>query len=210
MSGQERVIGNRAFRSARGLFWRRWFANPLRIGAVAPSGPALARRMAREVVLRDGEAVVEFGPGTGNVTSALIEAGVPEDRLVLVEWDTELHAYLTERFPDATVIHGDAAELGAILPRHWRGRVSAVVSSLPLQSFGVGKRKRIVEAAFSVMGRRGRFIQYTYFLRNPVHRAVPHIRGRRTGFAVFNLPPATVWRYTAAEAAGAEAPKPQA
>ena len=196
MTGLERVIGKSGFHTALGLFWRRLFSNPLGIGAVLPSTPGLARRMAREVVLRDGEAVVELGPGTGTVTRALIAAGVPEDRLILVERDEEMHGFLVEQFPDATVIHGDAAELGEILPRRWNGRVSTVVSSLPLLGLPVGRRARIADAVFAALADQGRLVQYTYSPFCPLRRAAPHIRGQKTGFAAFNLPPATVWRYT--------------
>ena len=197
MSGLERVNGNCGFHTALGLFWRRWFSNPLGIGAVVPSAPGLTRRMAREVILRDGEAVVELGPGTGTVTRALIKAGVPEERLILVERDEEMHGFLVEKFPQATVIHGDAAELDDILPGQWKGRVSTVVSSLPLLGLSFARRARIADAVFAAMADQGRLVQYTYLPFCPLRRAAPHIRGHKTGFAAFNLPPATVWRYTA-------------
>ncbi len=211
MTGPDRVFVNRGFRSALGLFWRRWFSNPLAIGAVVPSAPGLARRMAREVVWGEGEAVVELGPGTGTVTRALIASGVPEDRLILVERDAEMHGFLVEQFPDATVIHGDAAELAEVLPRQWNGRVSTVVSSLPLLGVPADRRARIADAAFSAMTDHGRLVQYTYSLFCPLRGAAPHIRGQRTGFAAFNLPPATVWRYTSpghTSSRGGEAARP--
>lgn len=196
MTGLDRVNGNRHFYSALALFWRRWISNPRAIGAVVPSAPGLARRMAREVVRGEGEAVVELGPGTGTVTRALIASGVPEGSLILVERDAEMHGFLVEQFPRATVIHGDAAELGDILPRQWKGRVSTVVSSLPLLGLSVARRARIADAAFAAMADQGRLVQFTYSPFCPLRRAAPHIRGQKTGFAAFNLPPATVWRYT--------------
>ena len=201
MTGLDRVNGNRRFYSALALFWRRWFSNPMAVGAVAPSAPGLARRMAREVVRGEGEVVVELGPGTGTVTRALIEWGVPEDSLILIERDAEMHGFLVEQFPDATVIHGDATKLGEVLPRQWKGRVSTVVSSLPLLGFSADRRARIADAAFSAMTDHGRLVQYTYSPFCPLRRAAPHIHGQRTGFAALNLPPATVWRYTSSRSA---------
>jgi phosphatidylethanolamine/phosphatidyl-N-methylethanolamine N-methyltransferase len=197
MSGLDRVNENRGILGAFGLFLRRWFSNPRAIGAVAPSAPGLARRMAREVVLRDDEAVVELGPGTGVVTRALIKAGVPEDRLILVERDEEMHGFLTGQFAAATVIHGDAAALGDILPEQWRGRVSTVISSLPLLGIPQAERARIVEEVFAILAEDGRLVQYTYSPFSPLRHVAPEIHAQKTGFAAFNLPPATIWRYTA-------------
>ena len=181
---------------AFGLFLRRWFANPLSIGAIAPSAPALARRMAREVRWRDGEVVVELGPGTGAVTRALLEAGIPEDRLVLVERDRQLHAYLARRFPRALLIRGDARRLARRLPLELHGHVSAVVSSLPLVSLPRRARDEIVNGAFAVLAPGGRFVQYTYGLFSPLPRKELGLDGHKVGFAGINLPPASIWRYT--------------
>jgi phosphatidylethanolamine/phosphatidyl-N-methylethanolamine N-methyltransferase len=193
-----------------GLFWRRWISDPKGIGAVAPSSPGLSRRMAREVELREGEVVVELGPGTGTVTQALLKAGIPEDRLILVELDPEMHAYLVAQFPQATVLQGDAAELSEILPSRWRGRVSAVVSSLPLLSIPMDMRRRIADAVFRVLAPRGHLIQFTYSPFSPLRNAVPELRSERTGFAAFNIPPATIWRYTSGRGGGKARPSPSA
>lgn len=179
-----------------GLFLRRWLANPLGIGAIAPSAPALARRMAREVLLGDDEVVVELGPGTGAVTRALLEGGVPEDCLVLVERDRELHDYLARRFPRALLIRGDARRLARRLPVELHGRVSTVVSSLPLVSLTRRARDDIVNGAFAVLAPGGRFVQYTYGLFSPLPRKELGLDGRKVGFAGVNLPPASVWCYT--------------
>jgi phosphatidylethanolamine/phosphatidyl-N-methylethanolamine N-methyltransferase len=52
--------------------------------------------------------VVELGPGTGPITSALIARGVAPERLVLVEANPRFCALLEARYPTARVIGGDA------------------------------------------------------------------------------------------------------
>jgi len=185
------------------FFLKRWLANPLRIGAIAPSAPALARRMARQTRVRDGEVVVELGPGTGAVTRALIAAGVPEERLILIERDPEMHAFLAQRFPGAHLILGDAAALDRALPPEWIGRVSTVVSSLPLVSLPNRVRDDIVRAAFTVLSPEGSFVQYTYGPFSPLPRKELGLHGRKVAFAGINLPPASVWRYTRPETVSA-------
>ena len=57
-------------------FLRRFLGDPKRTGAVAPSGPFLAREMARAVDPAAPGLIVELGPGTGPVTKALLARGV--------------------------------------------------------------------------------------------------------------------------------------
>jgi phosphatidylethanolamine/phosphatidyl-N-methylethanolamine N-methyltransferase len=67
-------------------FIRQWIENPRLIGAVSPSGPALAKRMASYVELERPGTVIELGPGTGPVTQALVARGAPPERLLRVEY----------------------------------------------------------------------------------------------------------------------------
>ncbi len=64
------------------------------MGAVMPSGKLLARTMAQYVDIDSEGPVVELGPGTGAITSALIEHGVDQKRLVLVEYNPGFCALL--------------------------------------------------------------------------------------------------------------------
>lgn len=193
---------SRRRRTELALFLRRWLAHPRHMGAIAPSAPALARAMARaaQTELTNGDLVVELGPGTGSVTRALIATGVPEERLVLVERDRHLHAWLERQFPRAEVVLSDARQLDEILPAGEAGRVSTVVSSLPLNSLPRNERDEIVRAALRVLADDGALVQYSYGVPSPLPCEALGLTGRRFAFAAANLPPATVWRYSRAPA----------
>ena len=68
------------------MFLRSWVSEPLRVGAVAPSGETLAEIITREISPAIGP-VVELGPGTGVFTTKLLERGVRPEDLTLVETD---------------------------------------------------------------------------------------------------------------------------
>ena len=89
-------------------FIKSWMEKPLSIGAVMSSSRVLARAMARSVDLDIPGPVIELGPGTGVVTPALVEHGVVPERLALVEFNPAFLRLLRKRFPNATVIQGDA------------------------------------------------------------------------------------------------------
>ena len=92
-----------------------WIEKPLAIGAVTPSGKALARTMAAFVDPKISGPIVELGPGTGPVTDALVAQGIDPARLVLVEFDPTFCRLLRARDPTATVVQGDAYSLRRLL-----------------------------------------------------------------------------------------------
>lgn len=176
------------------LFFRQWLRSPKSMGSVIPSSRALARAVAKEVVRRPGEAIVELGGGTGAISDGLLESGVPRDKLVIVELDGELHSYLKQRFAGVRVVRGDATRLNDILAQQGIDRVSTVVCGIPMVTMSPEFQRAIVEASFRSMGTDGLFLQYSY-------SPVPPIRARKLGYemrlahyVLRNIPPATVWR----------------
>ena len=78
------------------LFFRAWLSAPLRVASVTPSGRALSSLMTAEISAQTGT-VIELGPGTGVFTEALLQRGVAEENLVLVEYGAEFANQLSNR-----------------------------------------------------------------------------------------------------------------
>ncbi len=178
-------------------FLKTLLKNPRLTGAVAPSGPYLARAMARAAgAARDGW-IVELGPGTGPVTKALIEQGIARERLVLVEHDAGFCRLLARRFAPARIVRGDAYDLPGTLGEFVGRPVVAVVSSLPLLNQPPVLRAKLLDDAFALMGPAGVFVQFTYGLTSPVPRQIcaKKYSARSSGPIWRNLPPARVWTY---------------
>jgi phospholipid N-methyltransferase len=178
-------------------FFRSWVANPLRVAAVAPSGAALSRLMTKEVLATDGP-ILELGVGTGAFTRALLERGVDENDLTLVEYGSDFARLLQFRFPRARVLWMDAAQLAGhgLFPG---APVTAVVSGLPLLTMPPRKVISILSGAFSYVRPNGAFYQFTYGPRCPIPRPILDrlgLKARRIGGTVRNLPPAAVYRIT--------------
>lgn len=175
-------------------FLSRLIARPRNVGAIAPSGPALAHAMAAQVDPAGDAPVLELGPGTGVVTEALIARGIAPERITSVEYDANFAALVAARFPRLHVIAGDAFDLGKTLgTRHIRP-FSAVVSSLPLVNFPQAMGSALLVAAFEHLAPGAPFVQFSYRLRAPV-AAPPGITLRRAAVIWLNLPPARVWVY---------------
>ena len=176
-------------------FLRSWIERPLTTGAVAPSGKHLARAMARYVDPDSEGPVVELGPGTGPVTEALVRAGVSPSRLVLVEFNPEFCRMLQARYPDATIVQGDAYSLRRLLETLLVQPAAAVVSSLPLITKPIRMRVRLVRDAFDLMLPGAPFVQFTYSVASPVPTRLRGFAAEASGRIWMNLPPARVWVY---------------
>jgi phosphatidylethanolamine/phosphatidyl-N-methylethanolamine N-methyltransferase len=176
-------------------FIRSWMEKPLATGAVMPSGKPLARAMAKCVDPDVAGPVIELGPGTGAVTAALVEQGIAPSRMVLVEFNPVFCRLLRSRYPDATVVQGDAYGIKRLLASLLRQPAAAVVSGLPLFTKPLRFRLRLLADAFTLLGPGAPFIQFTYAVVSPIPRTLPGVRSHATERIWLNLPPAQVWVY---------------
>jgi phosphatidylethanolamine/phosphatidyl-N-methylethanolamine N-methyltransferase len=176
-------------------FLRSWIEEPLHVGAVMPSGRLLARTMAQYVDIRSTGAVVELGPGTGAITSALLEHGVEQKRLVLVEYNPGFCALLRERYPHAKVVQADAYKLRDSLRNVLGAPASAVVSGLPLVTKPMQTRLKLIRDAFSALAPGAPFVQFTYSVAPPIPKSLPGVSTEASERIWMNLPPARVWVY---------------
>jgi phosphatidylethanolamine/phosphatidyl-N-methylethanolamine N-methyltransferase len=170
-------------------FLRALAAGPRTVGAVAPSGPQLARAMAAQIN-GDGP-VLELGPGTGAITQAIV-ARIGQERLTAIEFDSHLAAGVKARFPAVTVIEGDAFDLDRTLGH--RKPFAAILSGLPLLNFSMAERQRLIDGVVARLMPGAPFVQFSYGLHAPVAPPDGHYV-TQAALALINVPPARVWVY---------------
>jgi phosphatidylethanolamine/phosphatidyl-N-methylethanolamine N-methyltransferase len=176
-------------------FLRSWIEKPLHMGAVMPSGRVLARTMAQYVDIDSKGPVIELGPGTGAITNALIAHGVDQKRLVLVEYNPGFCVLLRDRYPQATVVQGDAYALRDSLWNVLSAPASAVISGLPLVTKPMLIRLKLIRDAFVAMSPGSPFVQFTYSVAPPIPKSLPGVSTEASERIWMNLPPARVWVY---------------
>lgn len=179
------------------MFFRRWLANPLQMGSVIPSSAALCQRIVRHTRRAADEAVLELGAGTGVVSRSLLEAGVPPERLIVVEIVPEMAEHLRRALPGVLVIECDARMLPSVLPRHWHGRIGSVVCGIPLVLLPLAEQQRFIAAIDAVAPGQG-FLHYSYCVTSPLPWRKHALTARREAWTPLNFPPASVWRYAPA------------
>jgi phosphatidylethanolamine/phosphatidyl-N-methylethanolamine N-methyltransferase len=165
------------------------------MGAVMPSGRLLARTMAQYVEIDSDDPVIELGPGTGAITSALLHRGVDQKRLVLVEYNPGFCALLRDRYPQAKVVQGDAYSLRDTLWNVLAAPASAIVSGLPLVTKPMTIRLKLIRDSFAALAPGAPFVQFTYSVAPPIPKSLPGVSTEASERIWMNLPPARVWVY---------------
>jgi phosphatidylethanolamine/phosphatidyl-N-methylethanolamine N-methyltransferase len=174
------------------LFARELLSSPSQIAAISPSSKYLARAMASGLGPHTGP-VIEFGPGTGQLTRGILAAGVAPKDLTLIEMNADFARLLSQRFAGVHVHRAGAQEAARFAPL---GSVGAVISGLPLLSMPDPVVEAILRAAFAVLRKGGQMRQFTYGAKSPI---APHIM-QNLGLVAHplqkvwaNLPPARVY-----------------
>ncbi len=173
------------------LFLGQVLRRPAEVRAIAPTGRAAAREMAR-LVTPDMQAVAEIGAGTGTITEAILARGLAPSRLSLYELNAAFCARLKERFPGTRVYNLPAQEMVNSAPR----ALDAVISGVPTLPMPDRLQSAIVGAALSVMKPGAPFVQITYGPVPPLSEAVRREYGltyEKSRRIWANLPPAQVY-----------------
>jgi phospholipid N-methyltransferase len=178
------------------IFLKTWLKRPMRTGSVAPSSNALARLITSDIVPNGGP-VIELGPGTGAFTRSILAKGLPEDKLTLVENSPDFTALLRQRFPKAQMIEMDVTRIRMWADPWNNMQAQAVISGLPLLTMGLRAQWNVVGACMQSLRAGAAMYQFTYMSRCPIAPEIldrQGLRAERIGSAMFNLPPASVYR----------------
>lgn len=151
--------------------------------------------MVREAQIEYATVVVEYGPGTGVFTDAIIQRLRPEARLLVFEVNPEFHQVLKARITDrrVTVLQASAAEISQYITNLGLPAPDCIVSGLPFTSLPRPVTHSILQATYATLKPGGVFVTYQY---TPLLRRV--LRSyfdttRITRLVLRNLPPALVF-----------------
>jgi phosphatidylethanolamine/phosphatidyl-N-methylethanolamine N-methyltransferase len=135
--------------------------------------------------------VVELGPGTGAITSALLARGISAGRLLLIESEPQFVAVLRRLYPGIDIRCGDALGLEQHLAP--AAKVAAVVSGLPLLHFPAEFRRQLIRRSLACQNTGGLFIQLSYGWRPPIPAEPGFSIAKKIVWS--NFPPAHIWTY---------------
>lgn len=146
------------------VFALNFIKHPRMVGTFAVSSPALVRRLLGGVDWAARRRIVEFGPGVGTITGAVLKTMSVDARLLAIEMNTDFVRELAIRFPDPrlAIVNGSAAELKRNLADHGWPDADLVISGIPFSTMPASVRDSILDAVACSLAPDGQFLVYQY------------------------------------------------
>ncbi len=199
-------------RRARAAFVREFLRDPGATASVVPSSRKLTERMIEGIDLGACRSIVEFGPGSGVMTRAMLdrlpigwtmaEGGL--GRFIAVEFNPRMAKLVAREHPRAIIVIDSAADIERICQGQGiaPGTLDTVVSGLGWASFPPELTTQILGATARMLRPGGQFRTFAYHigllkknawhLRSEMRRLFGSVETSRGVWA--NLPPAFVYR----------------
>ena len=177
-------------------FFRGFMRCPYQVGSIIPSSRFLERRLVEAGAVCAARTVVEFGPGTGGTTRALLRALPINGTLLSIEIDPQFSEMLRTEIDDERFIahEGSAAHIESALAGYKLAAPDAVISGIPFSTMPEQLGTSILRAVWQSLAPGGRFIAYQ--VSNRVAVLARDIFGRaRMQVELLNIPPLRVYTW---------------
>ncbi|WP_254302549.1 class I SAM-dependent methyltransferase [Sphingobium chlorophenolicum] len=172
------------------LAFREFFRNPLAVGSAFPASHYLVDAMLDPVDWSRMERVIEYGPGTGIFTRALLDRLPGHARLLAIDTSPAFIGHLRGEVRDRrlTAVTGSADAVLDIMAAQGWDRADGILSGLPFSTLAPERAERLMQASARALRPDGRFLAYQ------MRRAVKPLLERRfarveAGFEWRNVPP---------------------
>jgi len=147
------------------LFLRNFLKHPATLGSVVPSSRFLTERLLRRVDFHRARVIVEYGPGIGNISTALVRKMHRDACCVLIEVNPDFVRHLRRVFERDTrvqIVHGSAATVEGVVQNLGFEAADYVISGIPFSTMPEELRFAILTASNRVLRRDGRLLVYQF------------------------------------------------
>jgi phosphatidylethanolamine/phosphatidyl-N-methylethanolamine N-methyltransferase len=144
-------------------FVKEYFAAPKAVGGFAPSSRELAELVTESASIRTADSVIEFGPGTGVFTKAILRKIRKDTKFGAIEIREDFVKLLQEKFPNTCIFHDSATNVAQCLQKMGLEQCDCIVSGLPFALFEPKLQDELLDAAVSALRPGGAFVTFTYF-----------------------------------------------
>lgn len=176
------------------FFFQQFLASPRMVGSIIPTSRATINALLAPVNWAQARCIVEYGPGTGCFTRALLQRSRPDAQIIAIETNPMFNDYLRQAIDDPRLhlVDGSAADIGAILADHGQSHADYVISGLPFSTLPDGLADNIMDETARVIRPGGAFLiyQYSAFVRPYLQARFDRVDQGRT---YWNIPPACLY-----------------
>jgi phospholipid N-methyltransferase len=176
------------------LFFRNFLKHPRMTGSVIPSSRFLIRHVLDQIDWQRARVLVEYGPGVGNFTAAMLERMHPDATLIVFETNPDFVKYLGDTFSDPRlqIVATSAHEVADVLRSRGFAHADYIISGVPFSTMEPELRENILRTTHAVLHPDGAFLLYQYstWLLSDLTRIFPRVD--RT-WQPLNNPPACIF-----------------
>ena len=164
------------------------------IGSLIPSSRFLVDRLLQQIDWTRAKVIVEYGPGVGTITTAILKRLSLDAVLVAIEMNDDFVRLLREqnRDPRLKVVHGSAADVGAVLKRLGYDGADYIISGIPYTTMPEEVRVRVMRESRAALNANGALLIYQF-----TRAVLPYLQREfgfvQTGFELLNVLPAQLF-----------------
>jgi phospholipid N-methyltransferase len=146
--------------SGLAVSFQEFLEKPLAVGSAFPASRWLVEATLRPLDWSRIRLVVEYGPGTGCFTRAILDRLDPRGRVVAFETGGHFVRHLRETIDDPrlSVVESPAQMAAAGLSEH--GPVDCILSGIPFSTLAPGEDESLMKASCDVLADDGQFVAY--------------------------------------------------
>ena len=176
-------------------FFSNFLSSPKEVAAIAPSSKHLIKRILSHAAIEDAKCLVEYGPGVGTVTHALLEKLSPNGRLLCFETNLKFCSLIKENIKDdrLVVINDSAENIAYHLKKLNMPNIDYAFSGIPFSLIEPKNKERIIKTTRDKLRGGGKFVvyqQYSTMVRKYLRNYFENIL---TELELRNMPPSYVF-----------------
>ena len=144
------------------VFFSNFLKKPKEVASVTPCSKYVIWKILRNIDFENAKCIAEYGPGTGNMTNALLKNLSPDAKLICFEINKKFCNFLKDdiKDPRLEVINDTAQNLDFYLREFKISSVDYAVSSIPFSLINKEDKKAIVRKTNDSLRPHGKFIVY--------------------------------------------------
>lgn len=164
------------------------------VASVMPTSRFAVEKICARIDFRGRRVLIEYGPGTGVFTMALLQRMTPDSRLIAIERNERLFTLLRRscRDPRLHLYHDCAGNILDIARQCGSGEADCVLSGIPFSFLSEDARVDLLKNTYRILKRGGQFLAYQTFYQPPGHLRT-HLREIfpvvNTDYAMLCIPP---------------------
>jgi phosphatidylethanolamine/phosphatidyl-N-methylethanolamine N-methyltransferase len=187
-------------RKSRMLFLRQFLAKPVEVASVIPSSAKLVEALLSDFPHQSIRLAVEYGPGTGAITSQLLALLPPSAIYLGSEPNSVFRQHLSQVYPDLILIPDYAQNISSLVLGTY-GQADFIASGLPCSVIPMEELERLFVSTHEILREGGEFRMFIYLhtlVLPKMHRMLRTLnqifKEVSTATVWLNMPPALIIR----------------